>query len=157
MPPTSLNIITLNCWGLKYLSVHRHERLSHIGNVLASTSPPPDIVGLQECWTQEDFQSIHASTSSILPYAKFYFSGVFGSGLAILSRFPIVESTMHMYTLNGRPTAFFRGDWYVGKGIACATLDTGGGHLVEVFCTHVSIVMLVYIAAMINGKRFSRW
>lgn len=65
----------------------------------------------------------------------------------ILSRFRIVESNMWQYALNGRPTAFWRGDWYVGKGVAGAVLeieDAGflGGmrkekRRVEVFCTHL--------------------
>ena len=73
-----LNISTLNCWGLKYLPKFRRERLSEIGRQLATQSSRPDIVGLQECWCYEDYLSIHESTRVILPYAKFYYSGVFG-------------------------------------------------------------------------------
>jgi sphingomyelin phosphodiesterase 2 len=135
---SKINILTLNCWGLKYISDHRNARLAHIGTTIANQYPPPDIVGLQECWCQGDYEAIRASTQTILPYGKFYFSGVFGGGLAILSKWPIVESSMNKYPLNGRPTAFFRGDWYVGKGVACAVIRMDGGELAEVFCTHVS-------------------
>lgn len=143
-PSTSLNILTLNCWGLKYLATHRHARLLEIGHRIAGTYPQPHIVGLQECWTQEDYLSIRDLTKQILPYAKFYHSGIFGGGLAILSAYPIVDSSMVRYPLNGRPTAFFRGDWYVGKGIACATIrlpPTPGserkGEIIDVFTTHL--------------------
>lgn len=46
---------------------------------------------------------------------------------------------MVRYPLNGRPTAFFRGDWFVGKGVACARLRLGPGKkdIAEVFCTHL--------------------
>ena len=45
---------------------------------------------------------------------------------------------MVAYPLNGRPTAFFRGDWYVGKGVACAKIRFGPGQdVAEVFCTHL--------------------
>ncbi|RFU31309.1 hypothetical protein B7463_g5039, partial [Scytalidium lignicola] len=134
-----INIITLNCWGLKYISKLRSERLTEIGRRIRSADPVPQIVGLQECWTQEDYQSIRSLTKDILPYGKFYHSGVFGGGLAILSRWPIEESSMWRYPLNGRPTAFFRGDWYVGKGIACAKLRYGSGSrdVIEVFTTHL--------------------
>lgn len=143
-----LRVITLNCWGLKFLSKHRHQRLSQIGIELANSSRPPDIVGLQECWTQEDYHAIREHTKDILPYSKFYYGGIFGTGLAILSRHPIVRSSMYTYPLNGRPTAFFRGDWFVGKGVACATIQlpwqgqgaaskSHKGNLVEVFCTHL--------------------
>ncbi|KAF2402517.1 DNase I-like protein [Trichodelitschia bisporula] len=137
-----LNVLTLNCWGLKYLAKYRAERLAQIGAELAHADPQPDIVGLQECWTQKDYLAIRKQTQHFLPYGKFYFSGVFGGGLAILSRWPIDESSMVQYPLNGRPTAFFRGDWFVGKGVACATIkmqdrDGRRGRTIQVFCTHL--------------------
>ncbi|RMY49984.1 hypothetical protein D0863_15000 [Hortaea werneckii] len=137
--PTSLRVISLNCWGLKFISKHRHERLVEIGRQLAKASPEPSIVGLQECWTQQDYLAIQELTKDILPYGKFYWSGIFGGGLAILSKWPIEESSMYRYPLNGRPAAFFRGDWYVGKGVACARIRMGPHpkDVVEVFCTHL--------------------
>ncbi|OTB13992.1 hypothetical protein K445DRAFT_63599 [Daldinia sp. EC12] len=140
--PTELNVITLNCWGLLHLSKYRAERLTAIGRELAAADPPPHIVALQECWTQEDYRSIRRETRFVLPFGKFYYSGVFGGGLAILSRWPIEESTMFRYPLNGRPTAFFRGDWFVGKGVACARIRYGAGEhdVVEVFNTHTHAI-----------------
>lgn len=137
--PTSLRILTLNCWGLKFLAKYRHERLSEIANQLAKLSPAPEIVGLQECWTQQDYLAIREKTKHFLPYGKFYWSGIFGGGLAILSKWPIEESSMLRYPLNGRPTAFFRGDWFVGKGVARARIRIGPAKkdIVEVFCTHL--------------------
>lgn len=137
--PSSLRVVSLNCWGLKGLSKHRHARLVEIGKRLASAQPTPQIVGLQECWTQEDFLAIRELTKHILPYGKYYWSGFFGSGLAILSRWPIEESSMFAYPLNGRPAAFYRGDWFVGKGVACARIRLGPGRrdVLEVFCTHL--------------------
>ena len=137
--PQNLHVLSLNCWGLKYISKHRRERLQEIGAQLAQVSPLPDIVALQECWTQEDYYSIQSQNQHYLPYSKYYFSGIFGGGLVILSRWPIEESNMYRYPLNGRPTAFFRGDWFVGKGVACARIRIGPGpsDFAEVFCTHV--------------------
>ncbi|WPH04880.1 DNase I-like protein [Acrodontium crateriforme] len=137
--PSSIRVISLNCWGLKFISKYRKERLAEIGRQLANASPTPEIVGLQECWTQEDFREICAATKHILPHAKFYWSGFFGGGLAILSKWPIEESSMYRYPLNGRPAAFYRGDWYVGKGVACARIRYGVGKkdVIEVFCTHL--------------------
>ncbi|TVY47701.1 Inositol phosphosphingolipids phospholipase C [Lachnellula occidentalis] len=137
--PAEINVITLNCWGLKYLAKFRNERLAEIGKRIAAADPQPHIVGLQECWTQEDYQSIRKQTKRILPYGKFYHSGIFGGGLAILSKWPIEESSMFRYPLNGRPTAFFRGDWFVGKGVASARIRFGPAvkDVVEVFTTHL--------------------
>lgn len=140
-----LNLLTINCWGLLHVSPNRAERLAAIGRALASSSfpsnnEPPHIVALQECWTQEDYEAIRRETRFVLPYGKFYHSGIIGGGLAILSRWPIEESTMVRFPLNGRPTAFWRGDWYVGKGVACARIRYGRGarEVMEVFNTHVS-------------------
>ena len=138
--PTSLRIISLNCWGLKYLSQHRHARLTEIGRQLSLASPAPSLVALQECWTQQDYLAIRALTAAILPHGKFYHSGIFGGGLAILSRWPLTETSMHRYPLNGRPAAFYRGDWYVGKGVAAARVRFGPHprrDVLEVFCTHL--------------------
>ncbi|KAF8433841.1 Endonuclease/exonuclease/phosphatase [Terfezia claveryi] len=145
--PYTLNILSLNCWGLRFISHHRFDRLSEISRRIASASPSYDIVALQEFWVYSDYLHLRSVTSGVLPYGKFYHSGVLGGGLVILSRFRIVESNMWQYALNGRPTAFWRGDWYVGKGVAGAVLeieDAGvGGEMrkgkrrVEVFCTHL--------------------
>ncbi|KAJ4383186.1 phospholipase C type enzyme [Didymella sp. IMI 355093] len=137
--PTSIRVLSLNCWGLKFISKLRNERLTEIGRQIAAADPRPDIVGLQECWTQEDYDSIRELTKGILPYGKFYYSGCFGGGLVILSRWPIEESNMVRYPLNGRPAAFYRGDWFVGKGVACARIRIGPApkDVAEVFTTHL--------------------
>ncbi|KAI3401652.1 hypothetical protein diail_9316 [Diaporthe ilicicola] len=137
--PPEVNITTLNCWGLKFnISKLRQPRLHEIGRQVARASPSPDILCLQEVWAHADYLAIRRQTAAVLPHAKFYHSGAFGAGLAILSRWPIEESSMVPYALNGRPTAFWRGDWYVGKGVACARLRYGPGDrdVVEVFNTH---------------------
>ncbi|KAJ4290703.1 phospholipase C type enzyme [Collariella sp. IMI 366227] len=126
--PDEINLLTLNCWGLKFISKLRRERMSEIGRQISIANPPP----------RHHYQSIRSQTRFSLPYGKFYFSAALGGGLAILSRWPIEESTMYRYPLNGRPTAFWRGDWYVGKGIACAKIRYGPAakQVVEVFNTH---------------------
>lgn len=137
--PNEINVMSFNCWGLKLISKLRAERMVEIGKRIAAADPIPNIVGLQECWTQEDYLAIRRETKEILPYGKFYYSGIFGGGLAILSKWPLEQSSMSQYPLNGRPSAFYRGDWYVGKGVACATIRFGSGpkDVVEVFTTHV--------------------
>ncbi len=137
--PLSINIVAFNVWDLKYIAKFREERLEEIAKRIATANPIPEIVGLQECFTQKNYQKIRRHTKHILPYGKFYYSGIFGGGLVILSKWPIEESSMVRYPLNGRPTAFFRGDWFVGKGVACARIRLGPGvdDIAEVFCTHL--------------------
>lgn len=132
----SIRVLSLNCWGLRYLSKHRAARMSFIGDVIAKSDW--EIVGLQECWSYDDYKVIREKTKHLLPYGKFYFGGSIGAGLVIMSKWPIEQSSMFRYPLNGRPTAFFRGDFYVGKGVASAMIKHESGHYIEVFCTHVS-------------------
>ncbi|RCI15719.1 hypothetical protein L249_3444 [Ophiocordyceps polyrhachis-furcata BCC 54312] len=133
--PTELTILTLNCWGLLHISSDRKQRLEEIGRQIGSAAEA-HIVCLQECWVEADFEAIRQSTRQLLPHARLFRSGVLGSGLAILSRWPLEDSSMVRFPLNGRPTAFWRGDWYVGKGVACAVLRLGPRHLIHVLNTH---------------------
>lgn len=86
----------------------------------------------------------------MLPYGKQYHAGVFGSGLVILSRWPLEESSMFQFPLNGRPTAFFRGDWYAGKGVAHARIRYGPqkSQVIEVFNIHVSKPVLPFVSGV---------
>ena len=64
-------------------------------------------------------------------------SGALGSGLCILSKFPIVSTSTWPYSLNGSPLHVIQGDFYVAKACGQATLDLGDdiGH-VTVLNTH---------------------
>lgn len=65
-------------------------------------------------------------------------------GLAIFSRFPIVDTQSSSYTYNGLPIAVAHGDWIVGKGVGCATIDVPGlEHGLDVWVTHVSLGALL--------------
>ncbi|KAL4947953.1 Endonuclease/exonuclease/phosphatase [Aspergillus filifer] len=138
-PPTEVNILTLNCWGIPCVSPEYSRRLAEIGRHIAQADPEPHIVGLQECFSRNDFERIWQETRQILPYAKHYSAGPFGTGLAILSRWPIEETSMIRYPLNGYPSAFYHGDWYVGKGVACATIRYGeaSDNVISVLNTHM--------------------
>lgn len=135
MPADRLEIVSLNCWGLAYISQHTTERINHIADVLQRSTC--DIVCLQEVWQQRHWNILKSRLTSTLPYAKFYHSGIFGSGLAVLSRYPIIQTDMREYALNGRPQAFFRGDWFVGKGIASAIIQLPDNQECQIFNTHM--------------------
>ncbi|KAI5820306.1 Endonuclease/exonuclease/phosphatase [Pyronema omphalodes] len=132
-----INVFSMNCWGLKYIAKHRVARLNEISLRIARANPSHDIVALQEFWVYADYLNLREKTRHILPYGKFYFSGAIGGGLVILSKWPIEQSSMFRYPLNGRPTAVHRGDFYVGKGVACALIRHPSGRVIEVFNTHL--------------------
>ncbi|KAI9467799.1 MAG: Endonuclease/exonuclease/phosphatase, partial [Benjaminiella poitrasii] len=130
-----LNVLSFNCWGLAIVAKHRSFRLKAIAEVLNKGNY--DVITLQEVWVRKDFEQIQASVTHNLPYCKYFYSGAFGSGLAILSKFPIISTSYHRYALNGKPLQIFHGDYYVGKGIGSVLIEHPTIGLLEVFNTHL--------------------
>ncbi|KAG9050561.1 phospholipase C type enzyme [Tulasnella sp. UAMH 9824] len=120
---------------LKYVSKDRQPRIQAIAEVLSTSDY--DIVCLQELWVHADFQLIRHQASKTLPYAKFFFSGALGSGLAILTKFPIVETSIRPYSLNGSPLDVAGGDFFVGKSVVSAVVEHPLLGDCEVFNTHM--------------------
>ncbi|SGZ53444.1 CIC11C00000005009 [Sungouiella intermedia] len=122
MEKKPLKLLTFNTWGLKYVSKHRKERLNAIAHQLAQSDY--DVVALQEVWVQEDWDYIESRCKHIFPYRRQFRSGILtGPGLSILLKVPISSTFLYRFPINGRPSAFFRGDWFVGKSIAVTILD----------------------------------
>ncbi|KAI0308345.1 inositol phosphophingolipids phospholipase C [Multifurca ochricompacta] len=132
---TRISIFSLNCWGLKYVSKHRSERIQAITRFLENSCF--DIVALQELWVYADYEIIVSRLSTSLPFSKFFYSGALGAGLAIFSRFPIVAATIHPYSLNGSPLDVIAGDWFVGKAAASVLITHPTLGQVQVFNTHL--------------------
>lgn len=71
-PPSHLKILTLNVWGLKYISKHRQFRINHIANRIAEGDW--DVVALQEIWVEsEDWRRLRATCEDRLPHSKFFY------------------------------------------------------------------------------------
>ncbi|PFH52272.1 hypothetical protein AMATHDRAFT_74332 [Amanita thiersii Skay4041] len=135
MPESQIRLLSLNCWGLKFVSKNRKERIYGIKNELANSNH--DIIALQELWVYFDFQQIQASVSNRLPYSKFFYSGALGAGLAIFSRFPIISATVYPYSLNGAPIDVAAGDWFVGKAAASVVVRHPVLGKIQIFNTHL--------------------
>ncbi|CAE6457129.1 unnamed protein product [Rhizoctonia solani] len=130
-----LRVLTLNCWGLKFVSKDRIVRTRAIGDEIAASNY--DIVGLQELWVQADFDYIKSKVAHKLPYSKYYLSGALGAGLALFSRFPFQSTSLHPYSLCGSPLDVAGGDWFVGKAVASAIIDHPLLGEVEILNTHL--------------------
>ncbi|KAG9323984.1 hypothetical protein KVV02_007306 [Mortierella alpina] len=133
---TQISVLTLNCWGL--YSRHKKHRIRAIGaHLLDPSTHGYDIVGLQEVWAHADFVVLQDLTKDVFPYAKHWTSGLFGSGLVMLSRHPILSTSLRRFALNGDPMAIHRGDWWDGKGCASVVLAHPTVGEIEVFNTHL--------------------
>ncbi|KAI0778727.1 Endonuclease/exonuclease/phosphatase [Trametes elegans] len=135
MSETRLRLLTLNCWGLKYVSKFRTERVVALANALAASDY--DVITLQELWVFADFEYVRAAVARRLPYAKFFYSGALGAGLVIFSRFPIIAATIHPYSLNGSPLDVLAGDWFVGKAAASIVFAHPVLGQVQIYNTHL--------------------
>ncbi|KAK4050114.1 phospholipase C type enzyme [Microbotryomycetes sp. JL201] len=153
-PLASLRVLSLNCWGLKYVAHKRRQRLLAIADWIASTgtsrsstsssssgSSPSrryDIIALQEVWVRQDFDVIAARAREAgLVHSRFFYSGAIGSGLAILSAHPITSSFIYPYPLNGFPLHFIEGDFFAGKSACGITVDVPDVGLVDVLNSHM--------------------
>ncbi|KAE8240098.1 hypothetical protein A4X13_0g7939 [Tilletia indica] len=96
-----------------------------------------DVIALQEIWVEsEDWRYMRSRCAERYPYAKFFFTAAVGSGLAILSRFPIVSTHTQPYLLNGVPIYVSHGDWIAGKAFGSVTISHPRLGLVDIYNTH---------------------
>ncbi|KAK2586499.1 hypothetical protein KPH14_011397 [Odynerus spinipes] len=112
---TIINFLTLNCWGIPYVSRNRKDRMGAIAKKLSTGEY--DIISLQEVWSIRDFKMIKTEIREQLPYSHYFHSGVLGSGICIFSKYPIEDVMFHRWPLNGYFHKIHHGDWFGGKGI----------------------------------------
>ena len=134
-------LLTFNTWGLKYVSKFRKERLMAIADRLSAEddiSNDYDIIALQEIWTKEDWEYIDKACCKKYPFRRWFSSGMIaGPGLAVLSKYPIKKTFLYRFPINGRPSAFHRGDWYVGKSVAVTILELFDGSTIALLNSHM--------------------
>lgn len=143
-----VRVASLNCWGL-LIYPDKSLRFTFIAKHLLSAQY--DVVCLQEVFSGSDWNKLCADIKEHYPHSHYWKSGIVGSGLGILSRWPIVRVGWHRYHMNGSPYFLTHGDWYAGKGVAMARIAVdsktniaSGGEdgdanviLVDVYNTHI--------------------
>ena len=118
-----MKALTLNLWGLVGISKHRKERFDALAEVLLSSESDIDYVFLQEVWSEADFQRLAQLTNPVFRYSHYFHSGVIGSGVCLLSRWPIIDILSYKYNLNGYAHKFHHGDWFGGKVVGMAKVQ----------------------------------
>ncbi|NXS84559.1 NSMA phosphodiesterase, partial [Erpornis zantholeuca] len=114
-PTLRLRVFDLNCWAIRYLSKRRQERVRLIGDTLCREGF--DLVLLQEVWSERDYSDLRVKLAGCYPFSHYFRSGVIGSGLCVFSRFPILDTLLYQYSLNGYPYMLQHGDWFCGKSV----------------------------------------
>lgn len=130
-----LRVLSFNTWGVPFFSRDRAARMRAIGRAIAGMDV--DVVGLQEVFYAKDRRLlVEAAAQAGLKYSYYFYSGVMGSGLLTLSRYPIVATSFLRFRLNGRPQDLVRVDYYAGKGVGRVRVLTPGGP-VDVYNAHL--------------------
>ena len=119
--PITLKIVTFNVWD-SYVFPDHNRRMLEIGKFLAKHDP--DLVGIQEAFIEKDRELLlDQLKDSRLKYWEYFPSGTMGSGLMIISAFPIQKTGYHRYSKNGKWYKPWQGDWYAGKGAARVNIE----------------------------------
>ncbi|TIB92820.1 hypothetical protein E3Q19_01742 [Wallemia mellicola] len=129
-----MKVLTLNVWGLNNVSKYRQQRIKAIISKLSNSDA--DVVCLQELWLDTDYKLVERNLKNVYPYTKYFYSGLVGSGLAILSKYKIIESDFNAFKMNGPPLEVIKGDWMAGKGAGTITVQVPEIGLVDIYTTH---------------------
>lgn len=71
--------------------------------------------------------------------AKLFCSGVMGSGLLVLSKYPILSSFFHPWSVNGYFHRIQHADWFGGKGVGLCRILVDK-HVIHLYNTHVNVI-----------------
>ncbi|MBP8132111.1 MAG: endonuclease/exonuclease/phosphatase family protein [Candidatus Hydrogenedentes bacterium] len=132
--PVELKVVTFNVQNLWVVGRNRAERMRAIGDLL--TRIDPDVAGFQEVFAEEERGIlIDALAGSRLRYHEYFPSATLGSGLLIMSAWPIKETLFHRYTASNEWFRLWEGDWWAGKGVALARIEHPAG-IIDFYDTH---------------------
>lgn len=132
----TLRVLTYNVWGVPMIAPLRPERMTRIGPAIAALSP--DLVALQEVWTDEDAEILTEGLAQIglTHIERFTEDWPDDSGLMIASRYPIEKVRFSRYRQGRHPHLPWHVDYMAGKGIARVTVRTPLGE-VDFAATHL--------------------
>lgn len=128
-----MRILTLNIWGAPWAK-HRSERISLIADEIKQNLKP-DILCFQEVYMPDNRSQLIDFLKGNYPYYHFFASGIIGSGLLTMSRYPIVDAIFHRFRMGGKPDDIAHGDYYAGKGIGLTRIDSSDG-VVDIYNCH---------------------
>ena len=159
-----LKVVTYNVQALWVVGRNRPARMREIARVL--TDLDPDIVGFQEVFVAKDRAVlIDALKYSRLKYHEYFRSATVGSGLLVMSAFPIQEHYFHRYSVSNPWYKVWEGDWWAGKGVCLARIALPDGGMIDFYNTHAQagygnpaykdlrVIQMAELAAFINKTR----
>lgn len=126
-----IRIATANLWGVSVMGVDWADqidlRFTEFAERLHRGQPPLDVVLIQEAWKKSARRAIltHPGVARRFPHRVDAVERPGGSGLVILSRFPINAAHFHRFRAQGRCLKFWEGDCLSGKGVLAIQIQFG--------------------------------
>lgn len=142
-PPARLRVLTQNLWALP-IYPDLDDRVKGFCRVLEAGEW--DVVVMQELQTKREVNTlVAAGARGGLAFHHHFIQGtgfpiwldVMGTGLLVLSRYPITDAMYRRYSVNGFPHKLHHCDFYSAKGLGLVRLALPGALGVDVFLTHV--------------------
>jgi len=168
IPPDDheLRILSLSVWGAPSSlgTKDKTERIAAIAAFVAN-STEYDLVLLQDLWMRPDHETIRASLPKdrvmtrvgdlapalcdgrILPTSC--------SGLAIISRFPILETEFKVFSVHG-DFFWFDGEYEARKGIGRVRIQPARNATVDIFVTAMAASEYNFYYRQIQAKEFAK-
>lgn len=124
---TSLRVVTYNVWGIPVVTPDRAARIAEIPGAVAEHRP--DLVALQEVWTEEDTEALaRGFAREGLPHSVRFDQHPRGdSGLMVVSRFPLSKSRFEAFSAGHLPRIPWHLDWIAAKGVGIVRVETPAG------------------------------
>ncbi len=119
----SIRVATANLWGVSVLGLDWADeidiRFAEMAERLGANEPRLDLVLIQEAWKDSARRSMlaHPGVIKNFPHRVDALEQPGGSGLVVLSRFPIERAEFHRFEEQGRCYKFWEGDCLSGKGV----------------------------------------
>ncbi|AYU76322.1 inositol phosphosphingolipid phospholipase C-Like [Leishmania donovani] len=154
-----IRVLTFNLWGI-FNSRMREARMK----VFATKIEHYDVILLQEQFSVEDFDLIfqHASPAVQRTYTfRRFCSSFYGSGCAVISRYPISQAFFHTFPLQGYPEMVLHGDFFANKGAAMVrvmvpvTMEDGSAANAQEVTLYTTHLVAVYekVSQLSSWKR----
>lgn len=143
----SITVLTFNLWGI-FNSRHCPERMAHFATKVRNY----DIILLQEQFSPDDFALIIELLPADIRESRFFRrfpSSFYGSGCAVISKYPINSAMFMTYPLQGLPEMVLHGDFFANKGAAhlkvTVPVETESGSIVpQEVCIYTTHLVAVY-------------
>jgi len=141
-----VRVMSYNTWGMpqKMGSQDKEERMRNIGSMLGQGEY--DLVLLEELWMRPDHQTVRQALGPDYTMTEYddLTTNCDGSatpwgcsGLAIISRFPILHKNFTKFTQQGSISALFSdGEYFAGKGVGQVRVMPAPGLTLDVFVVH---------------------